>query len=426
MKVLLLIACIFLTGLQVFCQSITVRGKVIDSETKLPLNHVAISLNGSLRGTEADSSGNFMMVLPEKVGILNFSIIGYEKKSVKIKNNSTDPFIIELERKQNTLSEIVISSSPIETVSKSKRYNVLDYDFYNDNILLITYVDLKRAKLVLINQNFDTLGYKAIPYEPSRLFKDCLGNIHVVCKDSLYQAYYDGKRLDLFTPKSIRDFESILLPCIEQDSLNFFLIQKYGAKLIEEEFRPFYSNNLGLNYFYVNKKTRIKQPLITIEDEKMMIMSNDEAAFEKRKEQSGLKTIGDRVFAETVIFKEIYAPLYNIKNNIYIFDYANSAIKYFGKANQLQQEVPITFHKSLQFSREMQIDRKTWRVFALFESNGITELKDINLSTGLINTSYKIPFPFVNHIKVQDNYIYFIRKGREYDDTRYLARLRVN
>ena len=157
--------------------------------------------------------------------------------------------------------------------------------FYGDNILLITYVDLNKSKLVLINQNSDTLGVRKIPYEPNRLFKDCIGNIHVVCRDSLYQIYYNGKTLSLFSGKSTGDFETILLPCVAQDSANYFTINKYGSMLVNADgFHSFHSHNLGLNYVFANKKTRQKQVLVSIEDEKAMTISKDEDAFEARKE----------------------------------------------------------------------------------------------------------------------------------------------
>jgi len=402
-------------------------GKVMDADTKIPLKNVGITINETLSGTVSDSTGAFHLRASGKTVVLNFLMLGYDKKSIRVNEGLKNTLTVELTQKVNALNEVTVNASPVEIVSKSRRYNVLDYDFYNDDILMITYVDLKKAKLVLINRNSDTLGYKTIPYEPNRLFKDCIGNLHVVCRDSIYQAHYNGKKLQLLTAKSVGDFERILLPCIAQDSLNFFLIQKYGSELIEDRnFHSYYSNNLGLNYSYINKKNRKKQLLTNIEDERMMIMSKDEEAFEERKGASGLTITGDRVFAETIIFKEIFAPLYAINRSIYIFDYVNSKIKRYNKEQLPDLEVPISFHKNLQFTREMQVDQKTAKAFAVFESNGISELKEISLKTGLVNASYKIPFVFVNHIKVYDNYIYFIRKGKEYDDTRYLSRLKID
>jgi hypothetical protein len=424
------IACfVFLATIRLYCQSSPhyIYGKVIDADTKILLKNVSISVNGTLNGAITDSSGSFRVSTPDKTVVLHFSMIGYTKRSVKVKEGSMDSVTVELSQKANVLMEVTVNASPIEIVIKSKRFHVLDYEFYKDNIVLITYVDLKKAKLVLIDQNFDTLGYKAIPYEPNRLFKDCMGNVHVVCQDSIYQVYHSGKSLRLLAAKSIRDFEEILLPCVAQDSSNFYLVEKYGSKLVDGEMGlPFYSNPLALSYVCINKQKRLKKRFVAIADEEKIKMSNDEAAFEARKTASGLATFGDRLFAEKNIFTEIYAPLFTIKNAIYVFDYVNGNIKCFDKGLSIKQEVPVLFHKDLQFQEEMQLDQITWNVFALFENDGITELRKVDLETGKTVASYKIPFAFVNHVKVRDNYIYFIRKGKDYDDTRYLSRLRIN
>ena len=71
------------------------------------------------------------------------------------------------------------------------------------------------------------------------------------------------------------------------------------------------------------KKHVRKQLLVSIEDEKAMVISKDEDAYEARKRASGLSTEGDKTFTETILLKEIYAPLYNINNRIYIFDFVN-------------------------------------------------------------------------------------------------------
>lgn len=402
-------------------------GWVIDAGTGMPLKNASITLKGSLSGTLSDSTGAFSLETSRNIVFLNVSILGYEKTSVRVNRAFEDTVIVALTRKINTLDEVVINALPVQVVSKSRRYNVLDYDFYKDNVLMITYVDLDRAKLVLINENSDTLGYKKIPSEPNRLFRDCLGNLHVVCKDSIYQAYYDGNTLSLLPAKSVRDFESILLPCVAQDSSSLILERRFGSRRMEaDEFHPFFTHNLAIGYYCIDKKNRKRKPLIYIEDEKTIVMSNDEDYYIMMKQRAGLKTFGDRTFSETLIFKEIYSPLYTIKNRIYLFDYANGYIKTFDKENKVKDAIPINFHNTIQFSRAMDVDRKTNKAFAFFESDGLTEVKEINLNTGVITTSYKIPFVFVTQVKVNNDYIYFIRKGKNDDDTRYLSRMKMN
>lgn len=423
----LLFMVVFSSGIFSQNSAFLLSGKILDAETKLPLRNVSISIKGTLSGTLSDTAGAFTIQVSGSPVTLSFSMLGYEKKSVRLTKDSKD-VLVELTRKTDLLEEVVIQAEPVQVVSKSKRYHVLDYDFYGDDILMITYVDLDKSRLVLLGRQGDTLGFRKIPGEPNRMFRDCLGNLHVVCKDSIYQAFYNGNALSLLPPKSIHDFEKILLPCVAQDSSGFYLVEKYGGgQMIDVGLgAPVRANDLALSYTYIDKKKRERKRFIMIADEHKMIMSQDEEAFEARKEAVGLKTFGDRLFAEKFLFTEIYAPLFYIKGSIYIFDYVNGNIKRFDKALQLTEDVVVTYHKTLSFQDDMEVDAVSGKTFALFESGGVSELQEINLQTGAVKKSYRIPFPFTTHLKVYNGYVYFIRKEKGDDGTRYLSRMRLD
>ncbi len=430
MRKLFILLLVVLLSPGIFSQNspFSLSGKVLDADTRMPLRNVSISIKGTLSGTLSDSTGAFDLQVPVGSVTLYVSMLGYEKKSVRLTKENKNELLIELTRKTDMLEEVVINADPVQVVSKSKRYHVLDYDFYGSNILMITYVDLDKSRLVLLDQKNDTLGFRKIPGEPNRMFRDCLGNLHVVCKDSIYQAFYNGSALSLLPAKSIGDFEKILLPCVAQDSSGFYLVEKYGGgQMIEVGIgAPVRANDLALSYTRIDKKKRERKRFIVIADEHKMIMSQDEVAFEARKEAVGLKTFGDRLFAEKFLFTELYAPLFHIKDNLYIFDYVNGNIKHFDKALRLTGEVPVSYHKTLSFQEDMEVDAVSGKTFALFESGGISELKEINLQSGAVRKSYRIPFPFTTHIKVYDGYVYFIRKEKGDDGTRYLSRMRLD
>ncbi|MGZ6519743.1 MAG: carboxypeptidase-like regulatory domain-containing protein, partial [Bacteroidia bacterium] len=412
-NIYIIILTVFLTN-PVFSQDtlFKINGKVIDDITKQPIKSVSVQINGTLKGTATDSNGLFKLSVKEKDLILIFSITGYDSKSIKANYKSYSKLVIELSQKTEVLNEVVINASPIENVIKNKNSNVLDYDFYRDNILLITYRnDLSKSKLILINQSFDTISKINIPGEPTGLFKDCLGNNYIVCENSIYQIYLDSFNLRLFPAQTIENFETILYPCVAEDSLNLYLIKKYGAQPVETGFHVFNSPSHTINYSYVNKSTKKKSNLVDIVDEEMIRKRKDELRFEKSKQASGMYEHGspgqDRLFFETIVIKEVYAPLYNIKDKIYIFDYIDSCILKYSSNGQLINKVEIKFQNDKHWKRQMCVDEKSGKAFAVFETNGITELKEINLTNGQINQSYKIPFVFVKNIKAQDNYIYF-------------------
>jgi carboxypeptidase-like protein len=446
MKRIISLLFIFILINSIFAQDTLykVSGKVIDEKTKLLISNVAVQIYGTLYGTATDSTGHFKFSIKDKDVLFKFSIIGYEDKYVRVNYKAYNGFTITLPQKTNLLKEVVINGSPIETVVKSEDSNILDYEFYDDNILLITYRnDLTKSKLYLLSPSFDTLSRLKIPEEPTGLFKDCLGNNHIVCENSLYQIYLDSAfNLSLLPAQSIKKFADLLYSCVAEDSLNLYFIKKTGSKLIPSTIgAPIKTHNHTIDYFYFNKLNKKSNHLVNIVDEKTKELREGEQRLEKQKEAAGMYetehykiTIGggpgqDRYFLETIAIKEVFAPLYKLNNKIYVFDYINSNISNYSSKGELLSKVDIEFHKTKpmrSWKREMCVDEKTGKAFAIFELNGTTTIKEINITNGQINQSYQIPFSFVKKIKAHDNYIYFLYKGAQYSDTRYLSRLKIN
>lgn len=404
-----------------------ISGKVIDLQTQLPLSNVNVQINGTLQGTTTDSNGIFELSYREKSIILIFSYIGYEKKFIQLNDSSNNSLIVTLSPKTEILEEVVISSSPIETIIS----NVLDYSFNGDNILLITYTNkLLKSKLVIISPKLDTLDKINIPERPLRLFKDCFGNNHIISGKNVYQVYFDSAKLHLLPPSSVEKFEAVLFSCVAEDSQNLYFMKKYGTHQIETERFRIQTNNHVLNYYYINKSTKQKSTLVTISDQEIIELSAEETKFLNEKEAAGmyrrpvLKEF-ERIFAETILYEEVYAPLFILDDTIYVFDYINSKIKYYA-SNQIVKETEISFHADKNWKKEMCIDDKTQKIYAIYESNGVSTLKEINLNNGLLNDSYKIPFHFVENIKTHDNYIYFLYQNKEHNNTKFLSRLKIN
>ena len=68
------------------------------------------------------------------------------------------------------------------------------------------------------------------------------------------------------------------------------------------------------------------------------------------------------------------------------------------------------------------MDIDNGKVYALFRKNGYYNLKRINLSTGSIESSFKLNFPYVDNIKVKDDYVYYIYRPFESLQQRFIYR----
>lgn len=91
-----------------YAQEITVKGKVVDSETKEPLMGANIIIENTKRGTITDNRGEFQLKSIFQADKLLISHIGYVARNATLGDNNN---VIYLERDENKLAEIVISAS---------------------------------------------------------------------------------------------------------------------------------------------------------------------------------------------------------------------------------------------------------------------------------------------------------------------------
>lgn len=93
------------TTFQILANSIEIKGIVVD-ESNTPLTGVSVIIKGTLVGTITNLDGEFTIQIPEKQGILVFSMIGFDIEEKVLQNNST----IKVVLKENTqlIEEVVV------------------------------------------------------------------------------------------------------------------------------------------------------------------------------------------------------------------------------------------------------------------------------------------------------------------------------
>ncbi|MCF8308717.1 MAG: TonB-dependent receptor [Bacteroidales bacterium] len=84
----------------------TLRGRVISAKDQKPIPGVNVFVKGTSTGTATDIDGQFSLEVPEEAEILVFSIVGMEKKEVKIGDKTH--FEIELKSAQIGLDEVLV------------------------------------------------------------------------------------------------------------------------------------------------------------------------------------------------------------------------------------------------------------------------------------------------------------------------------
>lgn len=101
-----LIVFISLLANNMFSQTITVTGTVIDAKDETPLPGVSIIIKGTTKGVQTDFDGNYNIKVDGSTDVLVFSYLGFKTKEVKV--NGVKTLNVSLEEGSQQLDEIVI------------------------------------------------------------------------------------------------------------------------------------------------------------------------------------------------------------------------------------------------------------------------------------------------------------------------------
>src|ERR1700722_18369802 len=88
-----------------FAQNHLLKGNVRDTLGK-PLPGVSVKIKGENVGTITGNDGNFTITLPAHEGVLEISLVGFEKKVVTIKEQTT--IVIILNELKSELKDVVV------------------------------------------------------------------------------------------------------------------------------------------------------------------------------------------------------------------------------------------------------------------------------------------------------------------------------
>lgn len=100
----------FLICLVSFAQ-VTISGKVIDAESKEPLQGASVFAQNTTKGTTTDKEGAFHLYLDKGGYDLIVSFTGYTSQTIKVSGADNQPLSISMAKADNSMSEVIITSS---------------------------------------------------------------------------------------------------------------------------------------------------------------------------------------------------------------------------------------------------------------------------------------------------------------------------
>lgn len=414
-----------------------------DSKTNEPIPNVACQLSYLAKSNASvlilDTSlqnGLFIHQLKEPVAntylVVSYTHPIYQggEKIIQIdptKDTLRLTLYLKAERIQEVAAIYVRPNKP-DTVFASKIYSVADFELgAKGELYLLSYEkNLQKDAQLQCIWNDTTLFLQNIPERASALKRDFRGNIHVETASTMYGL----QRTDT----------SLQLGSIPKD-----YFYKYIAPIVDTSLtRQFYSSYTDIypafEYGSMDQLDSSYKAILHIQDDLMMELYRSEYKWVDVRtklwaKNLELKTgidaeiyVGANYFTQSFYYQPVFAPLFLVKDTIYIFDYPKDMLRVYNTAGQLLRSTPIFHHyqaKETGFQRNLQQDRVTGKIYAVFQKDGYTYLGHIDLKTGQIDYKVKMAFRYVEKVRVHNGSAYFIYRPFESTQKKFLYKQKI-
>lgn len=405
MKIFISYVLIICTGcLAVAQQRATIQ--LTDAETSNPVTGAHIyDMSGQVI-TTSNSGGKVMITLTEGSMSIRVSHVSY-LDTILLLNSSSLPSNVMLTPRVNRLKVFTVSGQPMNLIP-DKPWFVSSYLHCDDGLLLLAFPQKRLSRQTLFLMDKDMEVIVSLPWrEQGELFRDASGAIWI-----------RGAK-NTASVKLINDLIIVgeeIVPSEEFDAG----IAKIELKIGSNYYFPHYRfDNQWLDYYFYNdyeKKTRL---LENISDHRGLVMRETRHIFETNE--------FERRFADMCFFSPVFAPLARSGNQVVLFNYVDDAIVFYDTTGKKTASVTAGYHHSKDFKKIFIQDEKTGSCYAVFEDSGICSVGEIDLGTGRIIRTVRIPsFPFIEKISVHDGKLFFLYKEKSEYEYKKIFMMPVN
>ena len=394
-------------------------GKVVEQGTKAGIPGVNLSIDGSRIGTVTDKTGAFSFFTDSLPATLIVSHIGFESKNILLDATSFS-LTLYLDPKITELQEVEIKANAYEAFFKDAHYAVLDYEIDSNLVYLLIYKQyLSKAALICKNLYGDTIATSfSFYFKPDRLFKDCLGILHVLSHDSGFQVFLQGKQLHLIHPVNLKKFDDVLKNCVAAtpEVLFFQKVTNYGQ---------------GVEYFGVNRKTLLKNTIARITDEKKMKMlrrNAEDAQFLGNKVQpDGRDDFVTWNYVHKILYRPIKTSLYRIGGYTCIFNTPDQQMEFYDVMGNFSYKLALKINEVNEgrWTADILTDEITDKVYTVFTSNGTYGVYEININNGMLKKRLSLFHLYPQKIRAYNGWIYYLYDVAGDPDNKMLYRQKL-
>ncbi|MCC7303211.1 MAG: carboxypeptidase-like regulatory domain-containing protein [Bacteroidia bacterium] len=411
---------------------ILVTGIVTDKNTGKAIPGVNIRIMQSGKKSVTGSTGCFRINTEgDKPVRLRFTHISYDTAWATIPPNGDSAFIlVSLQPSQIMFEPVLISGShKPDTVIGSSRFFINDFEFFGEQIVLLTFEKKpEKSKVMLADKDSRIISTFPIPVNGEELFRDFLGNVNVIGKDSVYRVLVKENNLRLVSVPP-EEFEHLIRPCIDT----------VAGKIVFSDYRDDYPE---FSYYSWDPSDSVAVRLRHILDEDLALMYSFEYDFLTTRQKvyarkMELATGIDKReiaaymtnFSGSRYFTPLYAPLFVISDTLYLFEHYKNYLYRMDKDGKVLDSSSINYHKPekwREWRRRLIREENGSRVFGLFLKDGYYSLKEIDIRSGKVISVSRLYFPYVGKIRVKDGYAWYIYRPFESQQSKFLYKERLN
>jgi len=396
-----------------------IHGVIKDPSTQFPIEGVNIRIQDTYAGTTTNVNGIFELRVRNLPTILVITHIAYFGKQIIVTQSQADSITIFLSPRPINLDETEITAETYK-VFKGKHQEVIDYDILDSNLLILAYnFNKNREELIVTNEHFDTLSIKDVSFlkKPGQIFKDCMGNCHLLTKDTAYQVYFDKDSIHLIYPIRLASFYDLLGNCLFETNTHLAFEgdadktqnNDYSARLHSD--MP--GSNSQINawkhlFYFVNKQTHEKTIFDQVYEWEKKLDAYEQAMFVF---ESGttFRSFADILRGEEMLFyKPAFQSLKLLNDTIYYFNHLESQIDIYTEDFTLTDSTSVEYHKRNNWKPIIFTDKVKNKAYTIFTIGAKFSLAEIDLKNGSVKEVHKIEKLFPKKIKINNGYLYFL------------------
>lgn len=422
----LILFCGFITHISLSQVEAVVKGKVVN-ENGIPVKSASVKL-GNTDG-RTNSNGIFTAKttsFPAKLTVNHPLFAEYTDMIVLPERwRDTIRVLVVMTGKEKVLEEVTVSAEKIFWVYPRKQVNVLDFLLQPDNSILICCNDKNSYFMRSLDESGEKINETPIRSHPKKLYRDCMKTVHLVYSDSIYETAFIDKSIGIFQAKATRGIFDLLQSCVYKDDNN---LMKYNYSHEDQR----------IEYLTINIKSKATSPLYVGED-RTEYRQMEEYAYEHYKADEKMfhsqtsdelkltrNTWNSKQFYELIVSNPVYIPMFELNDSLFIFDHANDSAVVFTKEGKRVRSFPIFYHYFEGWKNELITNLEKTRIYARYQSEGITTLKEINLVNGKTESIVRLEkHTFPKNIQIHGDFIYYIYKDYLHQSMHYLYKQRL-